>query len=41
MEVNAGMPAYHSVAKISVRGTDRLHHTDEHKNTVVQRKKAQ
>ena len=29
-----------SVAKVSVRGTDPLGHTDEHKNTVVRRKKA-
>ena len=40
MGVNAGMPVYHSVAKVSVRGTDRLGHTDEHENTVVHRKKA-
>ena len=32
MGVNAGMPVYHSVAKVSLCSTDRLHYTDEHKN---------
>ena len=41
MGINAGMPVYHSVAKVSLCSTDHLHYTDEHKNTVVHRKKAQ
>ena len=41
MGVNAGVPFYHSVAKFSVRFTDRLHHADEHENTLVHRKKTQ
>ena len=32
---NASVLVYQSVAKVSVRGTDRLHHTNEHKNTVI------
>ena len=34
MGSNAGMLAYCSAAKILARGTDRLHYTGEHKNTV-------
>ena len=34
---NDGVPPCHSVAKISVRGTDRLHHADEHDNTIIHR----
>ena len=41
LRVNAGVPVYHSVAKISACGTDRLHHTDGHENTTVHRKKTQ
>ena len=28
---------YHKMAKVSVRGTDCLHHTHEHKNAVIHR----
>ena len=41
MGVNAAMPVYHSMAKVSVFATDRLHHTVEHENTIVLRKKTQ
>ena len=34
---NVRVLVYHSVAKISVRVTDRLHHTDEHENAVTHR----
>ena len=35
------MPIYHDMAEVSVRGTDCLHHTDEHENAIVNRKKTQ
>ena len=41
MGVNAAMPVYHCVAKISVCATDRSHHTVEHENTIVLREKTQ
>ena len=39
--MNAGMPVYHSVAKILERGSDRLHHTNEYESATVNRKKIQ
>ena len=41
MRIDDGMPFHHAMAEISVRGTDRLHHTDEHDNAIVDRKKTQ
>ena len=35
MGSNAGVHAYCSVAKVSVRGTEHLHYNDVHKNTVI------
>ena len=36
-----GMPIHHAMAETKVRGTDRLHHTDEHEDAIVHWKKAQ
>ena len=41
MRIDDGMHFHHAMAEISVRGTDRLHHTDEHDNAIVDRKKTQ
>ena len=37
MGIDEGMPIYHDMAEVSVRGTDRLHHTNEHENAIVNR----
>ena len=41
MGIDDAMPIYHSIAEVKVRGTDRLHYTDEHENAIVDRKKTQ
>ena len=40
MEIDDGVPFHHSLAEVQVRGTDRLHHTDEHENVDIGRKAA-
>ena len=35
MGVVAGISIHHAVADVSVRGTDRLHHTNEYKDAIV------
>ena len=41
MGINDGMSIHHDMAEVSVRGTGRLHCTDEHNNAIVDRKKTQ
>ena len=41
MGSNAGVLVYCGVAEVSVRGTDRLHDTDECKNTISYSEKTQ
>ena len=38
MGVDDGVPIHYSLAELQVRGTDRLHRTDVHKNVDVDRK---
>ena len=39
MGVDDGVPIHYSLAVIQVRGTDRLHRTNEHENVDIDRKK--
>ena len=39
MGINDGMPIHYSLTEIQVRGTDRLHCTNEHKKVDIDRKK--
>ena len=41
MGVDAGMSIHNTTAEASVRGTDRLHHTNEYEDDIVHRKKTQ
>ena len=41
MGIDDGVPIHTSLAKIQLRGTDRLHRTDEHENVDIDRKEAQ
>ena len=41
MRITDGMSIHHDMAEVSVRGTDRLHCTDEHDNAIDDRKKTQ
>ena len=40
MAVDDGVPVYYSLAEIQVRGMNRLHGTNEHKNVDIDRKAA-
>ena len=40
MGVDDGVPIHYSLAEIKVRGTDRLHRTNEHEDVDIHRKKA-
>ena len=39
MRVDDGVPIHYFLAENQVRGTDRLHRTNEHKNVEIDRKK--
>ena len=41
MGVNDGVPIYYSLAEIQLRGTDRLHCTNEHEDVDSNREKTQ
>ena len=41
MGINDGMPIYHYLIEVQVRGTDRLHRSDEHENVNTDRKEAE
>ena len=41
MGVVAGISIHHAVADVSLRGTDRLHHTNEYKDAIVHGKNTQ
>ena len=41
MGVVAGISIHHAVADVSVRGTDRLHHTNEYTDAIVHGKNTQ
>ena len=40
MGTDDGVPIYYCLAEIQVRGTDRLHHTNEHENADIGGKEA-
>ena len=39
MGIDDGMPIHYSLAEIQVRGTDRLHRTNEHEQFDIDKKK--
>ena len=41
MGINDGMPIYHYLPDVQVRGTDRLHRSDQHENFNTDGKEAQ
>ena len=40
MGIDDGVPIYYSLADVQVRGTDRVHRTDEHENTDIGEREA-
>ena len=40
MGIDDGVPIYYSLTEVQVRGTDRLHRTDEHENADIGGKEA-
>ena len=40
MGIDDGVPIHYSLVEIQVRGTDRLHRTNEHENVGIDRKEA-
>ena len=41
MGVDAGISTHHAMAEVSMRGTDRLHQTNEYEDAIIHRKKTQ